>query len=280
VHGFRQGNRIAFRYNPSAMDYVEFSTPEDVDLGYTLVGPSSRFGGYVLDRILLLLFQIMFVLIFVTVGYSAHSLGDSDLVLLAIYLVMLGFSEFLYFGICEWRSNGSSPGKKNVGSKVIMAGGHRLTPGAILVRNLFRPIDMIPLFWIVPLLDGQCRRLGDLVAGTLVVRVQSDKTDPNSLRAPLSHKKYSDLIERHINMVGSDQGRLGAAEFHAIEEYILRAGSFARPQRDHLAKAMIAPLLHKLQRPEYPHFRRGGAKANQLIEEIYLALRDNPRLMS
>lgn len=261
------------------MDYVEFSTPEDVDLGYTLVGPSSRFGGYVLDRILLLLFQILFLLFFLTVGFSTDGLGDSQFVILAVYLVLLGFSEFLYFGICEWRTNGSSPGKKNVGSKVIMAGGHRLTPGAILVRNLFRPIDMIPLFWIVPLLDGQCRRLGDLVAGTLVVRVQSDKTDSNSLRAPLSHKKYSDLVDRHIDLVGSDQGRLGAADFHAIEEYIMRAKSIARPQRDQLAKAMVAPLLRKLERPEFPHFRGRGAKASQLLEEIYLALRDNPRLM-
>lgn len=260
------------------MDYVEFATPEDVELGFELAGPSSRFGGYALDRFLLLMVQLIFLLIFVAIGSAGHFVELGGGALIAFYIALLGFSEFLYFGLCEWLGNGISPGKKRVGMQVVMAGGHQLTPSAVFVRNIFRPIDMIPLFWIVPLLDGQCRRLGDLVAGTIVVRRASHATK-DLMKLPLASRKYADLAERHIQLSSLDQGILGAKDFHAIEEFLTRARSFPSAQRKRLASIMLTPILQKLKRPSVEEFAKGGIASQKLLEEIYMALRENPRLM-
>lgn len=275
--GIGNGNRAStVRYNASRMRHVEFDTPEDIALGHDLAGPFSRFGGYALDRLILLLFQVMVLLAFLVVD-SGILARDPSTSFLGIVLALLGFSEFLFFCILEWRGNGSTPGKRKIEARVVMAGGHRLTTHAVLVRNLLRPLDVIPLLWVVPLIDGQCRRLGDLLAGTLVVRQEGKKA---KVRLPFEEKRYAELSEHHLQLGSADQGVLGPTDYHAVEEYLVRCQSFPPKQREQLAQMLLKPLLQRLQRPPFPHYGEKGMKARYLLVELYLALRDNPRLLA
>jgi len=228
----------------------------------------------VVDRFLLLLLQIGVIIVAVLIGAGFAYSGDISGLLIGALFVILGFSEFLYFGYFEWRRNGSTPGKKRAGTKVVMAGGHRLTSSAVLIRNLFRPIDMLPPVWIVPLLDRKHRRIGDFVAGTVVVRQAQMGT--RELKQPLSQQKYADLSLQYLNIGAGDQGHLGIEEYQAIEMLLERHKHLPLEKRDGLCELVLTPILIKLKR-ERPD--RQAVRAKVLLEEIYLALRDNPRLM-
>lgn len=256
------------------MDFVEISTPEDVGLRQEIAGPMSRLGAYSIDRLMLLLLQVLFVLMLLIFGLSmpwaAEELSGTAI---AILVVFLGFSEFLYFGLMEWRRNGSTFGKKRTGLVVVMEGGHRLSPQAALLRNLFRPVDLLPIAWVVPFFDREHRRLGDLVAGTRVVRV--DQSADKALVTPLAEMRHADLMERYLDISASDHGKLGSQEYLTLEEFLMRGDSFDEIKRAELAEVVLAPLLRRLGRERPP----ATIVAEALLEEIYLALRDNPRLL-
>lgn len=90
-------------------------------------------------------------------------------------LMLIGmFSvEWLYPIVFELSRWGATPGKRAAGLRVVMDSGLPVTPAASFTRNLLRVADFLPLgyaFGIVAmLLNHECKRLGDLAAGTLVV---------------------------------------------------------------------------------------------------------------
>jgi len=83
--------------------------------------------------------------------------------------------SLLYFTTTELLVRGQTIGKRACGLRVVKADGFALEAGSVLVRNVFRVIDQIPAFWIVPLaLHSQASAFGDMVAGTLVVAETQD----------------------------------------------------------------------------------------------------------
>jgi len=79
---------------------------------------------------------------------------------------------FLYFTITE-ATFGATPGKRWMGLRVVRADGQRLSVGAVIIRNLLRPLDYLPVFYLVGgfavLVTPSSQRLGDLAARTTVV---------------------------------------------------------------------------------------------------------------
>src|SRR6266581_1095419 len=96
--------------------------------------------------------------------------------LAAIVLILTVFLLFWgYFLLFEAFNDGRTPGKRLMGIRVVMDTGHPLTFTAAAVRNLVRIVDMQPLFTYqvglgFVLFHPQNKRLGDIVAGTVVVR--------------------------------------------------------------------------------------------------------------
>jgi uncharacterized RDD family membrane protein YckC len=94
-----------------------------------------------------------------------------------------------YFVILE-ATAGGTVGKLALGIRVRSAAGDRVGVGASLVRNLLRVVDAFP--YVIPYLVGaiaawtspERRRLGDRAAGTVVIRVGADATEPPSIPAP------------------------------------------------------------------------------------------------
>ena len=147
------------------MQRYQITTPEQVSFHYTVAGPFSRCMAWLTD-------QALIWAGYIAIGFAFAGLGGPvsvALILLGIFL--LDFGYFVYF---ELRWAGQSPGKRWFGIRVISARGTQLRFADVLVRNLMRPIDMLPFAMVlggtVSLIDRYHRRLGDLVADTIIIQ--------------------------------------------------------------------------------------------------------------
>ncbi len=165
--------------SPASDDFLSVETPENVVFGYEVAGIGSRFLAALVDSLIiiaiLLAVNLAFVLVATNVfrplfngsdnaGYWLVALGG-----LLSFAILWGF--YIFFELA-W--NGQSPGKRWAGLRVIRADGTPITLTESIVRNLVRLIDFLPGYYgvgvVVMFIDGRARRLGDLAAGTLVVR--------------------------------------------------------------------------------------------------------------
>lgn len=163
-------------------------TPEHVEVTFELAGVGSRFLAALLDTIIQVLAILLVVLVTWAVG--GHLPTDiqglnSWLIALVVLLVFAMWSGyFLYF---EARWNGQTPGKRMAGVRVIRDTGHPLDFRSALLRNVMRAVDLLPgiyaVGFVAAFLSQQYRRLGDHVAGTLVVKTAAK---PRPARAPRS----------------------------------------------------------------------------------------------
>lgn len=172
------------------MTHLRIRTPEGVEFALPIAGPVSRALAYLVDFVL-----VMAVNILLAMALSVASLVSRDL---SDALLQLGFFVLpIAYGVgCEWGLRGQTIGKRVFQLRVIDAEGLKLRPSQIVLRNLLRAVDFLPLFYLVggitTLLNRKGQRLGDLAASTVVIRVQRFSTpdlDPilgsrfNSLRA-------------------------------------------------------------------------------------------------
>ena len=86
----------------------------------------------------------------------------------AVFLLMFG-----YFAAFELAWNGQTPGKRAIGIRVVKDSGRPLTPAETIGRNLLRIVDQLPALYalgvLVALLNAQNKRLGDFIAGSIVI---------------------------------------------------------------------------------------------------------------
>jgi uncharacterized membrane protein SpoIIM required for sporulation/uncharacterized RDD family membrane protein YckC len=150
-------------------------TPEHVVLEIELAGPGSRVAAALCDAGILI---ILLAFLFIGSGTLAANAGAERrwgtlmAVLVAVVLFVIIWGYFLLF---EAFNDGRTPGKRLMGIRVVMDTGHRISFTAAAVRNLVRVADAQPLFTYLlgfgfVLFHPQNKRLGDIVAGTIVVR--------------------------------------------------------------------------------------------------------------
>ena len=147
-----------------ALDTIHsVATPEGVELDLRLAGPVSRAYAWLIDFLLRLL--ILLVLWIALIPLGGVGIG--------LWLLTWFFLEWLVPAACEAYLDGATPGKKMMGLQVVHDDGTPVAWPAALIRNLLRAVDFLPLFYGVGLLsilvNRDFKRLGDLVAGTLVV---------------------------------------------------------------------------------------------------------------
>jgi uncharacterized RDD family membrane protein YckC len=148
------------------------STPEGVSLSLVLAGVGSRGAAYMIDIAIQLVAEVIILILL----HAVVSGTTSAYVALGIYAFLSFIILFGYFVIFEIFDSGRSPGKHALGIRVTRVDGSGVNFRASLVRNLMRVLYFIPLFYLVDALliltTKRNQRLGDLLAGTLVVRVR------------------------------------------------------------------------------------------------------------
>ena len=147
---------------------VHVEIPEDVRLSFPLAGPAPRLAAYAID---LLLRGMIFMVFAVSVAFLGMSLGGASIGLTLLALFVL---EWGYGFVFEMLWNGQTPGKRVFGLRVVKEGGYAIGPYDAMVRNLLRAADVLPLFYGVGLVSmlatTRLQRLGDIAAGTMVIR--------------------------------------------------------------------------------------------------------------
>lgn len=148
---------------------IEISTPERVTVAYELAGVGSR-----------LLAQAIDVLIVtgIVTGIILAAGAVRAPFTLAIAIGAITLTPVGYFLLLEWLRRGSTPGKAALRLRVVSVGGEPLGLQAAAVRNLLRIVDFLPFAYVLggicALVSAQGRRLGDLAAGTVVVRLEDE----------------------------------------------------------------------------------------------------------
>ena len=156
-------------------------TPEYVEFEFTAAGLYSRFLAWVLDTLVTaaLAFCLMVAISLLSVLSGSLSMGLGFIVWFAV--------DWGYALVLEWLWSGQTVGKRALGLRVIQTNGVRAGFVAIALRNLVRPVDRLPAFYLVgavaALGSGLQQRLGDMLADTVVVRERNFRI-PSLLNAP------------------------------------------------------------------------------------------------
>jgi uncharacterized RDD family membrane protein YckC len=225
---------------------TSIETPEHVLLSYHVAGPVRRGLAWGIDTALRL--AILFVLALMlglsaAVGEDGLGGAKQGLLLLVAFLI-----EWGYFVASDMLMSGRSVGKKALGLRVVSAQGLPVGLGDSLLRNLLRAADFLPVGYVLGvvcmLFDSRFRRLGDLVAGTLVIfEPRAEWKAPTRLNPPPSAAELA-WLPGHVV--------LSASEREAIELYMRRAGDLPPLRADELADILAAPLSKRL-RLRYSH---------------------------
>lgn len=181
-----------------------FETPEGVDLSLRLAGPASRAQAWFVDFLLRL--AVYIALIFILPKFGNFGL--------ALYLISLFAMEWLYPVVFELAWNGSTPGKRWLGLRVVMDNGTPITGSASLLRNLLRVVDFAPFMYgfglLAMLFNRDFKRWGDMAAGTIVVYFNSpihaapllpyDGQEPSFDCSPDEQQAIVRFAERHSRL--------------------------------------------------------------------------------
>ena len=173
-------------------------TPEGVDLHLPVAGPLLRAVAWGIDAMIRLAVVIS----------AAAAFGMMESTGVGWYLVALFVVLWLYPVVFEAMWNGQTPGKRAMRLRVVRDDGAPVGWLGAFVRNLLRTVDMLPFGYAIGvasgLLDPWGRRLGDLVAGTVVVHVPtlpvqaqmhaSDGIEAPILAVPLRPAEQAALI--------------------------------------------------------------------------------------
>ncbi len=157
------------------MNNVFIDTAQNVSIQYNIASLGDRIWAHLIDLLLMGVYAIGTGIII-----SLTFRGSHDLSVLFLFLLVL-LPIVFYHLLFELFNNGQSPGKRALNIKVVKLDGTQLTLGALLVRWAFRLIDF-DIFWgaialVVVAINGRGQRLGDIVAGTTVVRTRTTFKD-------------------------------------------------------------------------------------------------------
>jgi uncharacterized RDD family membrane protein YckC len=158
-------------------------TPEMVRFDYRLAGPLTRLFAWAID--IAVLFGALAVIVFAGCIVSAFlSFGVGTDLGWAIVIFVAATLYYGYFGFFEWLWSGRTFGKQVLGLRVLQSHGMRISAFHAIARNLVRTVDsLFPLYTVgglALLVTRRAQRIGDLVAGTIVVRDEKPDAVPSA----------------------------------------------------------------------------------------------------
>jgi uncharacterized RDD family membrane protein YckC len=203
-------------------DKLTIDTPEQVPLEFVLADIGSRFMAVFADTMIqLLAYLVLFIVDETALGGTLFSRLSSYQLWIEAVLIFLLFCIFWgYYAAFEALWNGQTPGKRWAGIRVIKETGRPINAFEAIARNFLRIIDLVPgippyaVGIITMLLNSKNRRLGDFVAGTLVVH------DKKAKEADLFFN--TNTAAKTPEFAVYQAGRLGVPEVELIETFLAR----------------------------------------------------------
>lgn len=269
-------------------DQLEIETPEQVLLRFPVAGLGSRFLALLTDSVIqyaaVMVLFLLLVLVFSGAKKTAVG-GVSDKAGMWI-LAGIGLLFFLlywgYYTLFETYWNGQTPGKKLLKIRVIKDTGRQVTLFESMARNIMRVVDYLPGMYLIGVITMLCnkenRRLGDLVAGTIVVheRVNEQPMLAHTSRtftAGMYTPVYEDAPRTGgMTLPADGVARLDASDLNVIDMFFSRALDLDLAKRAEIAAKLAGRMADKMRTP-VPE----GATAERLLEAIAHAMRSQGR---
>ncbi len=256
-------------------------TPERVPLEFALASIGNRFLAVAIDHFIQYLSIILIAWFFLSIaGYNSNDIADAPdklfseapkwMIALMIIILFLVFAG--YFIVFEWLWNGQTPGKRLMKLRVIREDGRPLTLWEAIARNLLRICDAVPGFilpvysigLIVIFLSNRDQRVGDIFAGTVVVREREGE-------APTFAETFSTRITdvaftrvQKQTETSANVALLNEREVEVVESFLRRRWDLTDRQRLWMAWRIALPLMYKLK----PTFEMETFTYEGFLEEI------------
>jgi uncharacterized RDD family membrane protein YckC len=234
-------------------DAVFISTPDNVTLEFELAGLGSRFCAYLIDGVLIgvLIVAVVVAMFFMPSGlyFFRAALKARSTWLASWNFALLIFFVFLitwgYYVLFEGLRRGSTPGKRKMGIRVVRDDGLPIGFREAALRNLVRAADMLPppaslLGGVVMLFDPKGRRLGDMLAGTLVVVEKFAAPSDSAAAAAWAARVEQGRSRQALTL---PQGVISANQIGLIEQYMARRYTLPPVRSATLAWQITEPLL-------------------------------------
>jgi uncharacterized RDD family membrane protein YckC len=215
-------------------DRITIATPEGVDLELTLAGVGSRFVSALVDVLL----QIVLLVGVSGVGAAVGAFGNG---FGAVIVLLLSFLVFAAYDVLfEVFASGRTPGKRLNGLRVVRVDGSPVAFFTSAIRNVLRLVDILPGMYLVGivtiLVTRQNQRLGDVAAGTLVVR---ERTQQPSLRQLPMRQPAAATNAWDVTGVSAD-------ELVAVRSFLARRYDLTHEARYRLAADLAGALRPKV----------------------------------
>ena len=239
-------------------DVLIIETPERVPLHFALASIGNRFLACAIDHAIQAVTIALMIIAFVTLA-NVSSLGDrlnaAPKWVYAVLIIILFLIVSGYFAFFEWVWSGQTPGKRWLKLRVIREDGRPLTFWEAIVRNLLRTFDIMPApFYSIGLISvfvsGIDQRVGDLIAGTVVVREREAEAPAFAqvFAAPISDPALRRAFAP-VDFSGS-VNNLTEAQIEVVETFLRRRWELGDAARQWMAWRVSIPLLYQM-RPGY-----------------------------
>jgi len=249
-------------------DQLHIHTPEQIALELPLAGIGSRFLGLAIDTLLQIVLYLLGILAFAWIGIAGLAryiewLPPSWLtaaIILFVFCVYWG-----YFAIFEILWKGQTPGKRLAKIRVIKESGRPINAYEAVARNLMRAIDVLPTMYgagiICMMLNSQNRRIGDFVAGTVVVHDQRTE----EVRPDWNTAAEAAAVNPQLALLTAD-------DLVLIETYLQRRFQLERTVRDSAAFQIGIRVTNKTGLQRDP-----SQSMDDFLEAVARQIRDTAR---
>jgi uncharacterized RDD family membrane protein YckC len=222
-------------------DKLTIDTPEQTSLEYPIAGLGSRFLAILADTAIQIVLGFIVLIVGMIIGAGVATFGGlAPQWVLAIVILLIFLLNSGYFALFEIFWNGQTPGKRYAQIRVIKDDGRPIGAYEAIVRNALRLVDMLPAMYGIGLLSifvsRQSKRLGDFVAGTVVVH---EKT-LEGVRPYVETKIDDTLPPIDTTKVTLDEVRL-------IETFLNRRDSLEPAVRTNMALQISNRLADKME---------------------------------
>lgn len=251
---------------------VTLQTPESVELEFTLAGIGNRAYALLIDYLALSGILIGFLILWIIFSTQLTDLieilaGSNQRIWLWLWaiLALFGFFTFVgYFVFFETIWQGQTPGKRYVKIRVIRDDGRPIRLQQATLRALLRPFDDFFFFSIgvfLIILNKKEKRLGDLLAGTLVIQEERPVVSSTFRISEEAQSLATELLS------SAELSHLSPEDFAVIREYLQRRGKMTTEAKNELSKKLARQIKTKIELEKAPP----GVTADLFLEGVYLA---------
>lgn len=192
-------------------------TPEYVEFDFALAGLSTRFLAWLVDTCVTIGLAIALVIVLSLVMVAFPGFGS------VVWFVVWFLIDWGYAIALEWLWSGQTIGKRALKIRVVQESGVRIGFLEAALRNLARPLDRLPAFYLIggtaALFSSAQQRLGDMLAGTIVVR-ETRRQLPSSLERSEQFGQLSSdplVVQRIARISAEEQDLLFSAALRREE---------------------------------------------------------------